>query len=482
MAPEAMKREKIVPKRPSPSATRDIAHPVGDRALSAGDRSLSRRSILKLGGLGALGAFWSNWLLAETAAPANDRGKAKSVILIFNAGAPSHLDLWDPKPEASDEVRGPFEPLATKVPGVNFTELIPRLAERADKLAVVRTVHHKQSQHNPGMYWSIVGRPYAIDSTLINPSRDDHPSFGTLVGWLAQRDGYSKPLPPYVITPKPHCDSFKYLTPGQYGGFLGARYDPLVLNADPNDDDFQVPNMGLVEGVSEERLAMRRGLLGQLDEQGFSIHAETAREMEATQAKALALVTSSESSRAFDLKREPDEVRERYGRHSWGQSHLLARRLVESGVRFVTTVNGPSIVWDTHEDNFNRMKNKLVPPMEQAFAALLDDLEERGLLDITLVIWMGDFGRTPKINEKAGRDHWPACYSMVLAGGGIRGGQVVGESDKIGGYPVSRAVTPADIHATVFAALGYDPAANHFHTPDGRPMPLSEGTPIAELL
>ena len=175
-------------------------------------------------------------------------------------------------------------------------------------------------------------------------------------------------------------------------------------------------------------------------------------------------------------------MRERYGRHSWGQSHLLARRLVEGGVRFVTTVNGPSITWDTHEDNFKRLKDRLVPPMEQAYAALLDDLAERGLLDSTLVVWMGDFGRTPIINKNAGRDHWPQCNSMVLAGGGIRGGQVVGESDSKGAYPRTRPLTPADIHATVFQALGYDSHAIHYQTADGRPMPLSEGHVIRELL
>jgi len=196
----------------------------------------------------------------------------------------------------------------------------------------------------------------------------------------------------------------------------------------------------------------------------------------------MSLVASGEMQKAFDLSREPDKVRERYGRHKWGQSHLLARRLVEAGVPFVTTVNGESIIWDTHLDNFNKMQNSLVPPMEQAFSALLEDLAQRGLLDTTLVLWMGDFGRTPHINKDAGRDHWPSCYSAVLAGGGIKGGQVIGESDKIGGLPVAQPVTPADIHATVLSALGYDPHGLTFTTSDGRPMPLSEGEAIKGLL
>jgi hypothetical protein len=386
------------------------------------------------------------------------------------------------KPRASAEVRGPFRPISTSVPGIQISELLPDLAQRTDKLAIVRTVQHTHGGHNSGMYWSIVGRPYRVDSTLINPARTDYPSFGTLVGWLAQRDGYTNSVPPYVITPFPHCDSMRYITPGQYGGCLGTRYDPFVLNSDPNAKEFQVPSLRLAAGMTPQRLRDRQQLLGQLQTRGALLAGEAAQEMEAHRANALALVSSNTASEAFDLSREPDAVRDRYGRHSWGQSHLLARRLVEAGSRFVTTVNGPSIIWDTHQDNFNRLQNKLVPPMQRAYVALLDDLSERGLLDETLVVWMGDFGRTPKINKDAGRDHWPQCYSVVLAGGGIRGGQVVGESDATGAAPRLRPVTPADIHATVFAALGYDAQRLTYRTADGRPTPVCDGTPLAELL
>jgi hypothetical protein len=442
-------------------------------------KSLTRRGLLRLGGLGALSMFWTDWLRLEATGAGRSRGKAKAVILIFNAGAPSHLDLWDMKPDAPETVRGVFKPIATTVPGLRISELMPRVARHADKLAVVRTVHHRHTQHNTGMYWSIVGRPYRIDSTLINPSRVDVPSFGTLTGWLAYRDGYSNPLPPYVITPAPHCDSTIYITPGQYGGCLGAKYDPLVLNSDPNSPSFKVPGIGLADGVTTERLHDRRALLDRLDRRPA---VTVGRNYDLNQSKAFDLVSADQARQAFDLSREPAAIRERYGRHSWGQSHLLARRLIEAGVRFVTTVNGPSIVWDTHKDNFTRLKNRLVPPMEQAYAALLDDLAERGLLDSTLVVWMGDFGRTPKINKDTGRDHWPWCYSMVLAGGGIRGGQVLGESDSTGGYPKSHPVAPADIHATVFSALGYDPHAITYESAEGRPFPLSEGQPIRDLL
>jgi hypothetical protein len=438
-----------------------------------------RRDLLRLGGLGALSLLLGEGPRAPAGVP-EPRGKADSVILIFNCGAPSHLDLFDPKPDAPDTVRGPFRPVATSVPGLRVSELLPDLAARAHRYSIVRTVHHAHTQHNSGMYWSIVGRPYPVDNTLINPGRADYPSFGTLVGWLARRDGHGGPLPPYVITPEPHCDSFVYITPGQFGGCLGARYDPLVLNGDPNAPGFQAPGLTPAGDLSPDRLGGRRHLRDVLDTAagrrgGFG-------DFDTFQERAFALVGSQAVRSAFDLSREDPRVRDRYGRHRWGQSHLLARRLVEAGVRFVTTVNGPSITWDTHADNFRQLKGRLVPPMERAFMALLDDLTDRGLLDSTLVVWMGDFGRTPQINGTVGRDHWPYCYSVVLAGGGIRGGQVVGESDRIGAYPRSYPVTPADIHATVFTALGYDPHRITYLSPEGRPFPLSDGTPIRQLL
>jgi len=419
---------------------------------------------------------------SSVAFDATSQAKAKSVILIFNCGAPSHTDLWDMKPMAASEIRGEFRPIATSVTGIEISELLPRLATRMKDLSIIRSVHHSHGGHNSGMYWSTVGKPYRIDSTLINPSRADIPSFGTLVSWLAQRDGYTGSVPPYVITPFPHCDSTKYLTPGQFGGCLGSRFDPFVLNADPAAKGFQVPGLRLDKAMDSERLASRTLLLDHIEQRGKKILTAGIEELNVQRAKALGLISSDQASEVFDLSREPDSVRERYGRHSWGQSHLLARRLVEAGSRFVTTVNGPSITWDTHKDNFNQLKNRLVPPMEQAFAALLDDLTERGLLDQTLVIWMGDFGRTPIINRDAGRDHWPQCYSMVMGGGGIRGGQVIGESDRTGAYPRLRPVTPADIHATIFQALGYQAQQMTYHHSDGRPSPVCDGQPIDELL
>lgn len=445
-------------------------------------RALIGRSAHLLSGAAAISGFWSGLPAATTKPGTRSAGQAKSVIMIFNCGAPGHTDLWDMKPLAPPEIRGEFQPIDTAVPGIQISELLPDLAQRMQQLSIIRSVHHRHGGHNSGMHWSTVGKPYRIDSTLINPGPADLPSLGTLVGWLARRDGFSASVPPYVITPAPHCDSTKYLTPGQFGGCLGNQFDPFVLNTDPGTKDFKVPGLRLNEAISPERLDGRTALLSSLERSGTQIHSDLTAAIDEQRLRALNMISNGEASEAFDLSREPTEVRDRYGRHSWGQSHLLARRLIESGTRFVTTVNGPSITWDTHKDNFNQMRNRLVPPMQQAFTALLDDLTERGLLNETLVIWMGDFGRTPRINKDAGRDHWPQCYSMVLAGGGIRGGQVVGSSDKIGGEPFERPVTPADVHATVFAALGYQADQITYHHSDGRPAPVCDGTPIRELL
>lgn len=444
----------------------------------------TRRQMLRAGGLGLLGLGWNPLAALGALAPPQTRtgpGKAKSIILIFNGGAPSHIDLWDPKPDATAEVRGSFSPIRTNVPGVHISELLPRMARRMDKVALVRSVHHEHSSHNSGMYWATAGRPYRVDSTLINPSRTDLPGIGTLVGWLAQRDGFSRGVPPYVITPFPHCDSKAYITPGQYGGCLGARFDPFVLDADPNAKDFKVRNLSREPELTADRLGDRLDLLHGLGAHAAPIVSPQMADIDIFTQQAVSILQSGKAAEAFDLSKEPDSVRERYGRHSWGQSHLLARRLVEAGTRFVTTVNGPSITWDTHKDNFNTLKNRLVPPMEQAYAALLDDLEERGLLDTTLVVWMGEFGRTPKINVDAGRDHWPGCYSVLLAGGGIRGGQVIGSSDSIGAFPKDRPTTPAEIHATMYAALGYDVREISYQSSDGRPIALTEGLPMNEL-
>src|SRR5262245_60286815 len=246
---------------------------------------------------GAAGALASDWARLAAAEP-KAGGKAKSVILIFNCGAPCPIDLWGPKPYASDIVQGEFRPIATYVPGIEISELLPRLAIHADKLAIVRSVHHKHSSHNSGMHWSIVGRPYRVDSTLISPSPADYPSVGTLVGWLAQRDGYSGRVPPYVITPEPHCDSRVYITPGQFGGCLGRKYDPFVLHADPNAEDFRVRDLRLHEELTANRLDQRAELLGRLNASGRHVPAPGSADYEAHRREAAALVLSGEAARA----------------------------------------------------------------------------------------------------------------------------------------------------------------------------------------
>ena len=446
--------------------------------------ALRRRSFVQAGVLAALSKILSPFCgSAASAVPGGGSrlGRAGSIILIFNGGAPSHIDLWDPKPEASSETRGIFAAIGTDVDGLRVTELLPSMAKRMRKVALIRSVHHAHSSHNGGMHWANVGRPYKVDSTLINPARTDLPGVGSLVGWLAQRDGFASGVPPYVITPFPTCDSKVYITPGQDGACLGPRFDPFVLDDDPNAADFNVRDLALNASLTPERLRQRMALLSGFDQITAPIYSPKSSEFGAFHQRAAALLQSGKAADAFDLSKEPASVRERYGRHCWGQSHLLARRLVEAGTRFVTTVNGPSIIWDTHKDNFNGLQNRLVPPMEQAFAALLDDLEERGLLDSTLVVWMGEFGRTPKINVDAGRDHWPGCYSVLLAGGGVRGGTVLGASDSIGARPSERPVAPADIHASMFAALGHNPGAISYETADGRPIQLTEGSVLSEL-
>jgi len=430
--------------------------------------AISRRAWLK-SAPAILSAWWPG---VSRATPASTGTGAKRVVCIFNSGAPSHIDLFDPKPDAPEDIRGIFKPIDTAVPGMRFTELLPRLATRSRHLSLIRTMHHKHSSHNAGMTWSITGKPYRVDSTLVNPGPTDTPSLGTLVGWLAAREGAAM-VPPYVITPQPHCDSFAYLSPGQFGGCLGRRYDPLVVGEDPSRPGFRMKALEPADGLDAARMEDRDRLLARLSTVDPS--------MAALREKAAGLVSSPSLRDAFRLDQEPDRVRERYGRHPWGQSHLLARRLLEAGCRFVTTVNGPSIVWDTHKDNFNGLKNRLVPPMEQAFAALLDDLDDRGLLAETIVLWLGDFGRTPVINKDTGRDHWPHCYTAVLAGGGLKAGAIVGVSDRTGSAPRDFPVTPADLNATVLAALGYDPHGIFYTTADGRPSPLSEGTPIRAL-
>jgi len=407
-------------------------------------------------------------------------GKARSVILIFNCGAPSHLDLFDPKPLATDTVRGPFTPIDTSVPGLQVTELLPGLAQRAERWSVVRTVHHQHGGHNSGMHWSIVGKPYKVDSTLINPGPADYPSLGTLVGWLAQRTGYTGAVPPYVITPYPHCDSLVYITPGQYGGCLGVRYDPFVLDADPNAADFRVKNLGLCDGIEASRFEERRQLRAALDRPDRGVFRGPGVAHDLFTERAAELVSSGAAARAFDLNAESAAVRDRYGRHTWGQSHLLARRLVEAGVNLVQVNLGKNSSWDTHRRNFPNLRDNLFPHFDRAVSGLLEDLAESGRLDSTLVVVTGEFGRTPKINVDGGRDHWGPVMSSLFAGGGVRGGTVLGATDKIAAQPTADRQTVENLAATMLHTLGIPHSAQWVDV-DGRPHEVYRAGPIDGL-
>jgi len=438
---------------------------------------MNQNSIHRRGFLGASALACSQWLrtfqecLAQ--GPEKTPRKAKRVVMIFHCGGPSHLDLWDPKPDAPSEIRGSFLTIPTRVPGVRFSELLPELAGINNQLAMIRTVNHQHTQHNSAMCWSITGRPYRLDSTLINPGPTDFPSLGSIVSHLTQKEPQKPGVAPYVITPFPSCDSYVYLTPGHFGGCLGKHADPFILNLDLSIPFMKNPFSGDSEktGISlQDKMTLWDGLNKTKDD--FSRQKQAA----------VAFLGDSQLQKASKLNKEPDKVREVYGKHPWGTAHLLARRLLEAGTRFVSIVNGPGIVWDTHKNNFETHKNKLVPPMQRAMVALIKDLIQRGLWEDTILLSLSDFGRTPKINSDSGRDHWPQCFTAFLGGGPIKPGAVYGTSDKTGSFPKDLPVSPADIHATVLRALGYSPENEFLQATDGRPFPATLGTPLTRLL
>lgn len=457
-----------------------------------------RRQFLQFGGVQLLSAGLLNLLAARAGALTGQprpvgavRGTAKRCILLFQVGGPYQCDTFDPKPGAPEEVRGPYKPLATRVPGLQVTEALPQVAKLADKFAVVRSVHHTIRCHNPAIYCSLVGReatdPLAV-SNRTAAKRTDHPHYASVVTKLRPGD---PGLPGHVIVPDV-TNNGPARSPGLLAGYLGAAYDPFVLGADPNAAEFRVEGVSLPSEVDRSRFSGRQGLLQQLDahqarlEKGGRI--ET---MDTFYQRAMALLTSARAKEAFDLGREPPQVRDRYGRHTQGQGTLLARRLIEAGVPFVSVFSHTDVdkgSWDTHNNHDERCKRELMPPSDQCFSALLDDLHQRGLLDDTLVVWLGEFGRTPRrgvnfsnnSNNVGGRDHWCNCYSVVLAGGGIKGGQVVGSSDWIGGYPKERPVHISDLAATLYHALGIDPRAQLFDI-QGQLRFICDGDPVHEL-
>jgi hypothetical protein len=441
-------------------------------------KPLTRRQLLRIGGLGIAGLSLSNLLRAEASGAAS---KIKSCILLFYYGGPCQLDTWDLKPDAPAEVRGEFKSIATKVPGLRICEHLPRTARLTDKLAIIRSMHHPMRNHNSAAVEALCGRtPLKGDLELLADDPNSFPNYGAVLSYLARQ---RSEVPLHVALP--HVLYNVVVLPGQTAGFLGAAYNHFQVTRDPSQPDFGIDELALPADLPLARLEDRRSLLSVVD--GQTARAEKlgrTRNMTTFQSSAFNLLRSERVRRAFDLSKENATLRDRYGRHKLGQSLLLARRLVESGVRFVNVNdkvrNGQLENWDSHENNFGRLKNDLLPPADQAFSALIEDLDTRGLLESTLVIAMGEFGRTPKINKNGGRDHWPDCYSIVLAGGGVRGGTVYGSSDKIGGYPASDPVTPGDLAATIFWRLGLDPAAE-IRDLTGRPYRLAEGELLRKL-
>jgi len=449
---------------------------------NASRRTSARRQFLMQSGVGLLGAALGCGR-AASAGEANSPPPAAAdrVILVLLTGGPSHLDMWDPKPDAPAEIRGPFQSIATAVPDVRVSEHLPQLARAMSRCALVRSVHHTARNHPVAAYVALTG---VDDGGKDRPvSQTDHPAVGSVLSQRLKGQGF--PLP-YVWLPF-HTSVLaidgRQPIRGILGGFLGPRYDPFFVLDDPSDPDFSVPALRLPEEVSPDRMQGRRNLLERLASRE---RIERAVSLRVFQEQAFDLLTSADLAECFSLEREPRALREAYGENRFGASLLLARRLVEAGSRCVCVSFGEDLnnTWDTHSNNFTLLERALLPKFDAGFSTLLADLEDRGMLERTLVVALGEFGREPKIGEDAGRNHWPDCYTVLLAGGGIRGGVVHGASDRQGAFPDRDPVSPADVLATAYACLGL-PHDEDDHLIDalGRPIHFAPGgTPIRSML
>ncbi len=444
---------------------------------------VSRREMLRAGGLSALGL--SLPMLLKNRAVAST-GKAKNCIVLFLMGGPPQHSTWDPKPDAPAEVRGEFGPIATTVPGIQYCSLLPKLAQHADKLCVLRAVSTDDNAHSSSGYFMLTGVPHAPkNAENVNPGPpNDWPNLGALVRRLR---GDSAGMPGAVRLPMHIFNTDQSVWPGQDAGFLGRASDPWLFRCQPGNAKFEIPEFTLATDVPIDRLEDRRQLLASFDRSLSSITESPAEKYDSTIQQAFSLLGSSKARAAFDLNRELPATRDRYGRHHFGQSCLLARRLIEAGVSLVHVnwYRGPeepsdAPCWDSHARESDRLKTVLALTADSAFAALLDDLHQRGMLDDTLVVCMAEFGRTPKFNGRAGRDHWGHVFSVALAGGGIRGGQVYGASDRQGAYPRDGKVEPQDLTATILHALGI-PSHTEYIDPLGRPLVVSRGQALSHL-
>ncbi len=463
--------------------------------------TISRRDVLRLTAASSLGLSLPRLLEAEAARKASGSrtATAKNCIYIFLCGGPSQLDMWDPKPDAPAGIRSQFAPLATNVPGIYFSELLPRVARHADKLAILRSLTHDNSSHETGILYTLLATGNPPTRNAEPPSRQDPPAIG---GALHHLLGAAGELPAWVVLPRFFTTGPSFYK-GQTAGFLGPAFDPFALDEPKKSSlaqkEFQLDALNPLPGVHAQRLTSREGLLERID--GFTdawLRSSAIDQQREYREKALGMLASANVRRAFDLSVEPPTLRDRYGRNEYGQSFLMARRLVEGGVRMVNvfwTYYGDDgcqfNLWDNHGidgpvcGGYRRGIDMIqapycCPAFDLAFSALLEDLTDRGLLDDTLVVVIGEFGRTPKINKNAGRDHWPQCYSAVLAGGGVQGGRVYGASDGHAAYVSESPVTPDDFGATIYHAFGVPPDTVIYDQLE-RPLPVSRGEPVTAV-
>lgn len=422
----------------------------------SGPLQISRRRLLEIGGIGLWGLGLPDLLRAASRAEGTVGASADACILIFLNGGPSHLDMWDMKPDAPAEVRGEFKPIPTTVPGVHVSELLPRLSQLMHHCTLVRSMHHSvNNAHAAAVYVGLTGHDRGDATVAIGAGPSDYPSIGSVMSFKRPP---VKPVVPFVSMP--------YITaegrggppqPGFFGGWLGRNYDPLFVLRDPNAADFSVPELTLTSEVPGDRLDARKRLVEYISGERDELNrVRLLQDMSKFQQRAFDLLTSPVTRQAFQLDQEPASIRDGYGRNIYGQSVLLARRLIEAGTRVACVSWAPdaNATWDTHGQNFKKLKEELLPQLDSALSSLIVDLNARQMLDRTLIAVMGEFGRTPKVNANAGRDHWNFCYSLLLAGGGLKGGFVYGASDKIGARPASNPTLPAEIIATIYHCLG----------------------------
>ena len=452
----------------------DGAHRAGGACDAYRCDGIARRDLLRVGGLTALGFGVGDFLRWQRITSANSESTAKACILIWLDGGPSHLETFDPKPEAPEEVRGPLQTIPTSIPGVHLSECLTNTAQILDKLAIIRSMTSPLGEHNFGTHYLMTG--YKPTPVL------EYPAHGSV---LAHLQSSANVLPSHVAVPNFRVGGANFTG----NGFLPTATRPFSVGSDPSRPDFNVQDLDCFRGIDLTRLKRRRDLVAQINAFAAANEANATNLTDPDLERAYQLITSTKAKNAFDLSSEPPKVRQRYGGKTIGQSCLLARRLVERGVPFVT-VNNPG--WDTHENLYTRLKEGytgarvgvgLVPSLDLALSALVRDLDERGMLDSTLVVVMGEFGRTPKLNTAGGRDHWPRVFSVALAGGGVRGGQVIGSSDQVGETPKDRPVTPGDLAATIYSLLGISPATE-LQTSDGRPVRIAppESQVLSEIV